>query len=277
MWMKINLNEKLITLPAPCSISELIKRHKPGADIAIVNGYPAAPDDIPEDGDRIVLIRRGEIPSATELEQLMMARHSPGVHQRLKHSCVGIAGAGGLGSQVAVALARVGVGRLLVADFDLVEPSNLNRQHYFVDQIGRPKVAALRDTLTRINPATEIQIFPTRITADNLGAIFAPVELLVEAFDRADQKAMLTNTFLRHYPDKYLVAASGMAGYGDANHIRTRKISERFYLCGDGETAAQPGCGLMAPRVGVAAHHQANIALQLLLNSNCSATKSGWG
>lgn len=266
--MDINLNEKLITLPPPGSLAELIEQHKPGADVIIVNGYPVTSEHTLRDGDRIVLIRRGEKPSAAELEQLMMARHSPGVHQQLKQSCVGIAGAGGLGSQVAVALARVGVGCLLVADFDLVEPSNLNRQHYFVDQIGRPKVTALRETLTRINPATEVRIFPTRITAENLAAIFAPVDLLIEAFDRADQKAMLTNTFLHCYPDKYLVAASGMAGYADANRIRTRRITDRFYLCGDGETAAQPGCGLMAPRVGVAAHHQANIALRLLLKQS---------
>jgi sulfur carrier protein ThiS adenylyltransferase len=264
--MHINLNEKQIKLQSPCPLVELIEHHRPGADIIIVNGYPATPAHILEDGDRVVLIRRGEKPSAAELEQLMMARHSPGVHQQLKQSCVGIAGVGGLGSQVAVALARVGVGRLLIADFDLVEPSNLNRQHYFVDQIGQPKVTALRETLSRINPATEVQTFPTRITSENLATIFAPVDLLIEAFDRADQKAMLTNTFLQRFPDKYLVAASGMAGYGDANRIRTRRITARFYLCGDGETAAQPGCGLMAPRVGVAAHHQANIALRLLLN-----------
>lgn len=268
MYMKIILNEQAIELPAPCPLPELIERRKPGADIIIVNGHPVASEHILQDGDRIVLIRRGEKPSAAELEQLMMARHSPGIHQQLKRSCVGIAGAGGLGSQVAVALARVGVGRLLVADFDLVEPSNLNRQHYFVDQIGQPKVSALRDTLARINPATEVQIFPTRITAENLTAIFASVDLLIEAFDDADQKAMLTNTFLQCCPDTYLVAASGMAGYADANHIRTRKVTDRFYLCGDGETAAQPGCGLMAPRVGVAAHHQANIALRLLLNNS---------
>ena len=217
-------------------------------------------------GDHVIMLQRGEQPSFDDLENLMMTRHTPGVHKKIKQGRIGIAGAGGLGSSVAIALTRVGVGQLNIADFDVVEPSNLNRQQYFIDQIGMPKVIALRNNLQRINPGTKINIFNKKVTPENLSEFFGEVDILVEAFDAADQKAMLTNHFLRNFPDKILVAASGMAGYETSNSIRTRMITEHFYLCGDEVTAAEPGCGLMAPRVGIAAHHQANAVLRLLLD-----------
>ncbi|MEA3362138.1 MAG: sulfur carrier protein ThiS adenylyltransferase ThiF [Thermodesulfobacteriota bacterium] len=266
--MLIYLNEKLIKINSGTRLYELRKKYKADADLLIVNGYPASSDQELNDSDHIVMIQRGEQPSAEELEILMMARHTPGVHEKIKQGCVGIAGAGGLGSHVAVALARVGVGQLNIADFDVVEPSNLNRQQYFIDQIGSPKVLALRDNLLRINPGTKVNIHQKRVTPENITELFSEVDILVEAFDAADQKAMLTNYFLSHFPDKFLVAASGVAGYKAANTIQTTKITDHFYLCGDGVTAAEPGCGLMAPRVGIAAHHQANAVLRLLLNQS---------
>ena len=266
--MLIYLNEKPIEIKIGSRLYALRDQNKIDADLLIVNGYPASTDQTLNDGDHVIMIQRGEQPSAEELESLMMARHTPGVHEKIKRGCVGIAGAGGLGSHVAIALARVGIGQLNIADFDVVEPSNLNRQQYFIDQIGMPKVIALRDNLQRINPGTKINIFNQKVTPENIAELFGEVDILVEAFDAADQKAMLTNYFLCNFPDKILVAASGVAGYETSNSIRTRKISEHFYLCGDGVTAAEPGCGLMAPRVGIAAHHQANAVLRLLLNKS---------
>ena len=140
--MRVLLNERPCDVPAGTTLYDLRDARKPGADLAIVNGFPAAEDQPLEDGDAVVFIRRGEVPDRGELEALLAARHSPGAHAKLRRSVVGIAGLGGLGSAVAVALARVGVGRLILADFDVVEPSNLNRQQYFVDQIGMPKSAA---------------------------------------------------------------------------------------------------------------------------------------
>jgi len=263
--MQIFINEQSLKIQIEARLFELRDRHKPDADLLIVNGFPVSQDQPLNDGDRIVLIRRGEQPTATELEALMMARHTPGVHAKIKNSCVGIAGAGGLGSNIAIALARVGVGTLVIADFDLVEPSNLNRQQYFIDQIGLPKVAALRENLQRINPGVRVTIIQQKITPDNLLEHFSAVDVMVEAFDAAEQKAMLISHFLRSCPQTPLVAASGMAGYAASNSISTRKMAKNLYLCGDGTTAAQPGRGLMAPRVGIAAHHQANAVLRLLL------------
>jgi sulfur carrier protein ThiS adenylyltransferase len=270
--LHIHLNERSLTVPAGTFLRELQQQQCPHADLLIVNGYPCPGDHLLADQDRIVMIRRGVIPQPQELEALMMARHTPGVHAKVKQARVGIAGVGGLGSAIAIALARTGVGFIRIVDFDVVEPSNLNRQQYFIDQIGLPKVHALRDNLQRINPLVTVDIYYVKITTDNLKELFADVDILVEAFDAADQKAMLANTFLRDFPDKYLVAASGMAGYEPGNSIRTQKINNRFYLCGDNLTSAGPGCGLMAPRVGIAAHHQANAVLRLILGED-PATK----
>ena len=263
--LKIFLNEIEIEIGADTRLHQLREARLPEADLLIVNGFPATADQPLAAGDRVVMIQRGVPPAAEQLEALMMARHTPGVHQRVTQGKVGIAGAGGLGSNVALALARIGVGRLVIADFDLVEPSNLNRQQYFIDQIGLPKVEALQQNLQRINPYVAVETFYGRVTPDNLGRIFAGVDVMVEAFDAADQKAMLTAAHLQQAPDCPLVAASGMAGYGSANSIRTERIRRNLYLVGDQVSAAAPGSGLMAPRVGIAASHQANAVLCLLL------------
>jgi len=263
--MRIWLNEQLLEIGAETTLLEVRDRFKPGADVVILNGHAENTDPPLREEDRIVLIRRGEQPSAAELESQLVARHSPGVHEKIRAATVGIAGVGGLGSPVAIALARCGVGRLILADFDVVEPSNLNRQQYFIDQLGMPKVAALHQTLSRINPYVAVTAHQVRLSASNIPELFGEVDVLVEAFDAADQKAMLTEVFLSLFPDRPLVAASGLAGYGPSGTIRTRRAAGRLYLVGDETSAARPGEGLMAPRVGIAAHHQANAVLRLLL------------
>ncbi len=263
--IKIQLNEVPLELQSEISLHQLRDQQQLDADILIINGFPALEDRQLKDGDQVVMIKRGYIPDAEQLETLMMARHTPGVHARIAQSRVGIAGAGGLGSNIAISLARVGVGQLVIADFDLVEPSNLNRQQYFIDQIGQPKVTALKENLQRINPYVKIDTFNGRITPQNLNQVFTDIDVMVEAFDAPDQKAMLTAAHLQQSPECPLVAASGMAGYAASNSIQTKKIRDNFYLIGDQITAAQPGQGLMAPRVSIAAGHQANAVLRLLL------------
>jgi sulfur carrier protein ThiS adenylyltransferase len=266
--IEILLGEVSCTIPAGSSLYELKAQRKPEADVLIVNGAPATSDVSLQQGDAVVLIQRGEIPSRDELEALMVSRHTPGVHAKVRKATVGIAGAGGLGSSVAIALARVGVGRLIVADFDVVEPSNLNRQQYFVDQIGQPKVEALAANLARINPYVSIQSHGCRVTRQNLGDLFGDVDVMVEAFDRADQKAMLATGFGKDFPDTPLVLATGLAGHMPSNTVVTRTVGRSMIVVGDMETAAAPGTGLMAPRVGVAAHHQANAVLRIILGEN---------
>jgi len=264
--MAIKVNEQDHHWQAGLTLAQLRDEVKPAADLLIVNGFPAAAETLLSDGDRVVLIRRGEIPGDAEFEALLTARHTPGVHERVKQACIAVAGVGGLGSAIAIALARVGVGRLIIADFDLVEPSNLNRQQYFIDQIGLPKVYALRDTLCRINPHVKVTAADLRLTPENIPDLFARADIVVEAFDDPAQKAMLVETCLTCWPRRPLVTGSGMAGFGPANSVQTRQATRNLYVCGDGTTAAAPGVGLMAPRVGVAAHHQANAVLRLLLD-----------
>jgi sulfur carrier protein ThiS adenylyltransferase len=263
--VKVRINEKFTIIVDGLTLGTVANLYKADADVLILNGFPSPEDTELNDGDELFLIRRGEVPTEEELEGLMAARHTPGVHARLKQAVVGIAGVGGLGSVVAVALARVGVGRLVIADFDVVEPSNLNRQQYFIDQIGSYKVDALVENLRRINPYVTVEAHCVRLTPENIPSVFCDCPIVVEAFDRADMKAMLVNRVLESMPQSTVIAASGLAGYGSNNSIATRKISERLYLVGDAVSEAAPGNGLMAPRVGIAASHQANQVIRILL------------
>lgn len=263
--MKIRINERDAVIEDGLTLGAVAAHHKADADVLILNGFPAAADTGLNEGDELYLIRRGEVPTEEELEGLMAARHTPGVHACLKRSVVGIAGVGGLGSSVAVALARIGVGRLVIADFDVVEPSNLNRQQYFTDQIGLFKVDAMACNLQRINPYVTVEKHRVLLAPENIPVIFSDCQIVVEAFDRADMKAMLVNTVLASMPRCTVVAASGLAGFGTNNSITTRRVSRRLYLVGDSVSEAAPGSGLMAPRVGIAASHQANQVVRILL------------
>jgi sulfur carrier protein ThiS adenylyltransferase len=184
----------------------------------------------------------------------------------IKNSIVGIAGLGGLGSNVAVALTRLGLGKLIIADFDIVENSNLNRQQYYLDQVGRPKVDASTDNLKRINPHIDIQAHRIRLTATNIPEIFAKADVIAECFDRSEQKQMLVETVLTRMEKTVVVSVSGLAGYGKSNDIVTRRLSKRHILVGDGVSAARPGVPLTAPRVGIAAHHQANAIVEIMVD-----------
>lgn len=260
------MNEISIRTAAGRTVGALRDQEKPGADVLIRNGFPCEENEPLQAGDRVVLIRRGEMSTADELETLMVARHTPGVHARLKQGVVGIAGLGGLGSMVAVALARVGVGTLILADFDVVEPSNLNRQQYEVGHIGMPKTEAMAEVLKRINPYVTLRIYQVKLDRNNIPAIFKDATVLIECFDGPDQKAMLIESAREGLPGTFIIGASGMAGFGDSNRIQTIRAGEKIFITGDRVTAAEPGRGLMAPRVGIAACHQANLAVSLIVD-----------
>jgi sulfur carrier protein ThiS adenylyltransferase len=183
---------------------------------------------------------------------------------KLRRVRVGISGLGGLGSVVALSLARAGVCRFILADFDRVELSNMNRQLYCLDQIGRYKTDACEQNMLRINPYIEIKKLTFRLTADNVGDFIAGVDVVAECFDNPEAKQMIVETTLSRFPEKYIVAASGLAGMGRSNLIKTRKISEKFQIVGDGESTLEKHQGLFAARVGIAANHQANAIIELI-------------
>ncbi len=261
----IKVNERDRQVPPNTMLLDLKGALHPSADLIIYNGFPIS-ENIPlSDGDEVVFVEKGKIPDERELEYLIVARHTPGVHERVKRSTVGIAGLGGLGSQVALALTRTGVGTLILADYDVVEPSNLNRQQYFIQQIGMPKVDAIRETLEEVNPYVRVITHHTVIRPKNVKRIFGNAEIIVEAFDKAEEKAMLINAISEAMPDTCIVVASGVAGFGDSNAIKTTRFSSKIFIVGDQRSPAGPGAGLMAPRVGIAAHQQANMVLRLIL------------
>lgn len=200
-----------------------------------------------------------------EINAALEERHSPEIQEKLSAGRVAIAGLGGLGSNVAYSLARIGVGHLHLIDFDIVDITNLNRQQYFMEHIGLPKTEALKNLLMRINPYIDICTDQVRVNDDNIRDLFSECDIVCEAFDDPDAKAMLVNGILEHFPGKKLVSASGMAGFGSSNTIVTRRVTDDFYLCGDRVSAPEYGRGLMAPRVAVCAAHEANMITRLIL------------
>lgn len=208
------------------------------------------------------------LPSREEIAQALELRHTKAVQEKLRKARVAVCGLGGLGSNIAVALARCGVGSLHLLDFDRVELTNLNRQQYFACQLGMPKTEALKEVLLAIHPYLDIRTDQVRLTEENAVRLLEEDLYICEAFDVPEAKAMLTNCVLERFPEKYLVGASGMAGYGDSNQIRTRRILPRYYLCGDEVSDVERDGGLMAPRVMLCAAHQANQILELIIKES---------
>ena len=198
------------------------------------------------------------------MQRTLEARHGKELQAKFTGAAVAICGLGGLGSNIAVALARAGVGKLILIDFDKVDISNLHRQQYQADQIGLYKTEALTETLKRIAPYVEIVSHSVRMTEENFQELLQDADIICEAFDDAEAKAMLVNGVLEQLHTKYLIAASGMAGLGSANSIKTRRVMERFYLCGDGVSDVADDIGLVAPRVMLCAAHQAQMVLRIL-------------
>ena len=204
------------------------------------------------------------IPSREVMREALNIRHGEELQNKISAARVAVCGLGGLGSNIAIALARAGVGHLHLIDFDRVDLTNLNRQQYAVGQLGQYKTDALRETLSLISPYCDVTCDTIQVTEENLPDLLKAEDYICEAFDRAEAKAMLVSGVLEHFPEKYLVAGSGLAGLGSANTIQTRRISKRFYLCGDGTSDSSVGLGLVASRVLVCAAHEANMILRLI-------------
>ena len=204
------------------------------------------------------------IPTKEEWNQALSERHGEDVQKKFSSAAVAICGLGGLGSNIAIALARAGIGKLLLIDFDRVDITNLHRQQYKANQIGLYKAYALAENLLEIAPYTEIQAVTAKITEENFTDILHDTDIVCEAFDNAESKAMLVNGVLEQLPQCYLVAASGMAGMDTPNTIKTRKVAKRFYLCGDEVSDVADSIGLVAPRVMLCAAHQAHTVLRIL-------------
>ena len=197
-------------------------------------------------------------------EEDLLKRNVKGISEKLKKAKVCILGLGGLGSNVAILLARAGIGYLKLVDFDIVEASNLNRQQYRISHIGMKKTEAIRTIIKEINPFVEVKTLDIKVDREKILSIVGDVEIVVEAFDRAETKAMAIEELLTN-KNKIVISASGMAGLGSANEVITRKIKENFYLIGDNYSDYEEYSGIMSTRVMLCAAHQANMVLRLIL------------
>jgi sulfur carrier protein ThiS adenylyltransferase len=189
------------------------------------------------------------------------------IRKKLKEISVGIAGIGGLGSNAAVSLARAGIGRLILVDFDRVEESNLDRQYYFRDQVGKVKVEALKENIKRINPWMKIDIFNQKLTKGSMDEPFHDADVIIEALDSAEAKTSFIEEIMEKIPDKPLVACSGVAGYGNSERIKTKHIGN-LHLCQDDQAKSSDEDVLMAPRVCLMANWEANLVLEILLGED---------
>lgn len=203
-------------------------------------------------------------PSETEFYNALTERHGEELQRKIKSAKVAVCGLGGLGSNIAIALARAGIGRLRIIDFDKVDVSNLNRQQYTAEQVGTYKTVAMTENLKAINPYCEVIPETVRLDEKNIPELLGNDDIICEAFDNPEAKAVLVNTVLEKFPEKYIVSGSGMAGLHTANTITTRQVMKKFYLCGDGISDVADGTGLFLSRVMVCAGHQANMILRII-------------
>ncbi|MDO4281666.1 MAG: sulfur carrier protein ThiS adenylyltransferase ThiF [Peptococcaceae bacterium] len=262
--MKIQLNGEARTVAAGdyASLRDAI-----GSDAnALIVGGHARPWQTPtRDGDEAIFLDATSAPDARTWRAIYDARYGRAIMEQLQAGRVAVCGLGGLGSLVAIELGRLGVGELLLVDFDAVEPTNLARQQYQLRHLGMTKTAAMAEILAECAPLTRVTTHTLRLAPDNIAATLADWPIVCEALDRPDAKAMLTAELLALDPRPTMVGASGMAGYGSGNAIGVKEALPGFYLAGDGSSEGEEGIGLMAPRVGLCASAQATMIMRLLL------------
>ena len=198
-------------------------------------------------------------------------RNVAGSTEILKNAKIAIAGCGGLGSNVAVALARAGVGRMIIVDFDKVEASNLNRQHFFTSDIGKSKIGAIKPYLKKVNHKIKLDLYKLKLTKEDIAEIFKDADILIEAFDKAESKQWLIEAWCKAYPDRPIIVGSGLSGIGDSNSLKV-KSAGNIYFCGDGET--EMSIGLCSARVAIVANMQANTAIELLVKDKLKPPKN---
>lgn len=260
--MRVLINSKEIVLIEDAKVADVCS----DLDVAVVDGYNVSHDTVIVAGMDIIIVKRGEMPSQDMLYRMMRSRNGDIVNNAVSNACIAVCGLGGLGSNIASMLARLGVGKLILIDYDVVEPTNLNRQDYYISDIGKSKSLVMSERIKNINPYIEVKCIDVKLTADNIMDYVGTADIVVEAFDNPECKAMLVDTVMT-CSDIYVVASSGMAGYGSSNDIVTRQVFNKLYVVGDGTSEACCGSGLMSPRVSINAGHQANMVLRILLGN----------
>jgi len=183
---------------------------------------------------------------------------------KVRDARIGIAGAGGLGSNCALNLVRAGFKKLTIVDFDIVDPSNLDRQFYFLDQVGMSKVEALKINLARVNPALEIKAVNRKIEKSDVAKLFGDCDVVAECFDSAENKTMLVSELIKMC--KFIVTVSGLGGVGSSDDIKVHRIKKNLVMIGDlkSDICHRPA---LSPRVNVAAAKQADVVLEHIIEN----------
>lgn len=272
--MQIKLNGKIFIEDSYTTTGQLLNHtnySKSNEVIYIQNGFVVDSNSRTRELDEIYIIPKDMDIEEDDMQNFLSSRHSNNVIDNLKNAKVAILGLGGLGSNIAVNLARSGVGYIRIIDFDVVDPSNINRQNYYIDQIGMKKTDATLENLKRINPYIEIESVEAYLDKSNYEKYLENIDIIVEAFDNPICKADITRHFIENYKttclNKNLVASSGMAGFYSSNIINTKIIRERLYVCGDFINSAKQFDGLMAPRVSIVAGHQSNCVIRIIMGN----------
>lgn len=263
--MNFTVNGKDYHTEKTLTIAGLIKETKIDADIFIVNSFPVSSSYIINNDDAVTLIKRGSTLQREYLEYQLISRQGLKEYNILKNSSVVICGLGGLGSNAAISLARAGVGRLKLIDFDIVEPSNINRQAYFLEHTGMNKTDALKEIISKINPYINIELSNIFLNKDNIIDETSGFNVILECFDSAESKIMLIENCVNNMAESYIISASGVAGYYDTEIFKRKKLGNNCVVIGDFENESGINKGLYAPRVAAAANIQANEALRYLL------------
>jgi sulfur carrier protein ThiS adenylyltransferase len=189
------------------------------------------------------------------------------IKKKIRSSTVGIAGLGGLGSNAAISFARSGIGKLVLVDFDKVEEKNLDRQYYFLDQVGKSKVEALKENIKKINPEVKLETYNLKLEKGSMEKPFLDVDVVIEALDDAKTKADFIEEIMLKLPDKPVVGASGVAGYGHSDRIVTKRCG-KLYMVYDEHARSSEEDVLLAPRVSLMANWEANLAIEILLGED---------
>lgn len=263
--MKITVNGKELNIENCSTIRNLIDMLNISADIFIVNSFPVQISYNIKENDNITLIKKGGVLQKEFLEYQLISRQGLKEYKILKNSTVAVCGLGGLGSNAALSLARAGVGKLKIIDFDIVEPSNINRQAYFIEHIGMYKTEALKELITKISPYIEVEISTVFLDEKNILSELNNYQVILECFDNPESKIMLIESCINSMPESYIIGASGVAGYYDTDIFEKKSLGKNCMIIGDFEHEAGFHQGLYAPRVAAAANMQANAALRYLL------------
>ena len=193
----------------------------------------------------------------------IFSKNVPGMTDALSRAVIGIAGCGGLGSNIAVSLVRAGVENLIIADFDIIELSNLNRQYYFREDVGKKKVLTLAEKLLQINPNCRINVIDKKLERSDIATLFGDADIMMEAFDKAESKQWLIEEWSTLYPEKPLISGNGVGGIGKLEKLKVKKVGS-LYFCGDGESSDEEG--LCSARVAIVANMQSELAIELLMS-----------